>query len=501
MTVWITSYAAARRHGVYAISRTPPKMLRPAGTGVVAMVGQFPWGPDTASTTPTGTKQMIDMFAPPGMSHTATGYLALLGKAYPTLRIVRPVGGAAAAAVAALTSAGPITQINVTMKYKGAAGNSITCTVADASDGIGTHCNVTVSVTGASGTTSELYANVDNTAVTFVAPTVTSSLLVASFARNGANVLRPANGTYTAATGSDGAITATEYVGTPGAGNLGLALLEGDKSIRHVFVDDCGTGIRAAVNAGVVAHAILCGDRIGYINGDSALTAAQTVTNVGTYTRSERVVYCAPWAYIYDDITGAERLVSPSPFGASVCSQVSPSTSPAWKDGETGAMLAAIIRLETDYGASIPDLTDAGIMTLERETDGSFRFEAGVNTYAVTDPSKKNITRTRIGDYIAISFVDSVRTMVDAPNVDVNQISLVGALEDLLDTLVANQFKDPNHYPYIKAYTIDPLASVNSTATLAQGDFTIPVEVQCGSNMERIFLSIMFGESVTVTVS
>jgi len=486
---------------VYAIARTPPKMLRPAGTGVVAMVGQFPWGPDTAVTTPTGTKQMVDMFAPPGMSHTATGYLALLGKAYPTLRIVRAVSTTAAAATCALTTAGPVTQLIVTMKYKGLIGNSIVVTVGSATDGDANHCDITVSITGASGTTTETYANVDNTAATFVPPDVSNSLLVASIARNGANQLRPTSATYTPTGGIDGVIAASDYVGTPGAGNLGLALLEGDKSIRHVFVDDCGSTLRAAVNAGVVAHAILCGDRLGYINGDSGLTAAQTVTNVGTFTRSERVVYCAPWAYIYDDITGAQQLVSPSPFGASVCSQLSPSTSPAWKDGEVGAMLGAIVRLETDFGASIPDLTDAGIMCLERETDGSYRFEAGVNTYAVTDPSKKNITRTRIGDYIAISFVDSVRTMVDAPNVDVNQISLVGALEDLLDTLVANQIKDPNHYPYIKAYTIDPLASVNSTATLAQGDFTIPVEVQCGSNMERIFLSIMFGESVTVTVS
>lgn len=501
MTVWITSYAAARRHGVYAIARTPPKMLRAAGTGVVAMVGQFPWGPDTAVTTPTGAKQLIDMFAPPGMSHTATGYLALLGKAYPTLRIVRAVGSAAAASTFLLTGAGAVLQLTLTLKYKGVAGNSVTVTVGDATDGVAGHCNITVAVTGASGTTSELYTNVDNTAVTFTQPDLTNSLLVGSIVRNGSNVLRPTNGTYTSSNGADGSVTAAEYVGTPGTGNKGLALLEGDKSIRHVFVDDCGSSLRAAVNAGVVAHAILCGDRLGYINGDSGLTAAQTVTNVGTFTRSDRVVYCAPWAYIYDDITGAQQLVTPSPFGASVCAQLSPSTSPAWKDGEVGSMLAAIVRLETDFGASIPDLTDAGIMCLERETDGSYRFEAGVNTYAVTDPSKKNITRTRIGDYIAISFVDSVRSMVDAPNVDVNQISLVAALEDLLDTLVANQFKDPNHYPYIKAYTIDPLASVNSTATLAAGDFTIPCEVQCGSNMERIFLSIQFGESVVVTVS
>ena len=500
MTVWITSLAAARRHGVYAISRTPPKMLKPAGTGVAAIVGQFPWGPDTAVTTPTDAADFVGKFAPPGFSHTGSGYLGVLGKAFPTLRVVRAVGSAAAASTFLLVGAGAVLQLTLTLKYKGVAGNSVVVTVGTASDAVAAHCNITVSITGASGTTTETYANVDNTATNFVQPDLSASLLVGSIVRNGSNVLRPTSGTYTSSNGVEGTITSAEYVGTPGTGNKGLALLEGDKSVRHVFVDDCGSSLRAAVNAGVVAHTILCGDRLGYINGDSGLTAAQVITDVGTYTRSDRVVYVAPWAYIYDDVTGAEQLVPPSPFAASVCCQVSPSTSPAWKDGEVGGMLAAITRLETDYGASIADLTDAGVMALEHETDGSYRFEAGVVTYAITDPSKKNITRTRIGDYIALSFIDSVRSMVDAPNVDINQLSLVGALESLLDDLVANQLHDPNHNPYIKAYSISPLASVNSAGSLAAGNFIIPVEVQCGANMEHIFLSIMFGETVTVTV-
>jgi len=50
-------------------------------------------------------------------------------------------------------------------------------------------------------------------------------------------------------------------------------------------------------------------------------------------------------------------------------------------------------------------------------------------------------------------------------------------------------------------YAIGDLAGVNSQQSLAAGNFYIPLDVQTSAAMERIFLSIRFGEGVTVTAA
>ena len=46
-------------------------------------------------TTPAGPKDIIYTFAPPGMDHTGSGYLSIIGKGWPTLKVVRALGAAA----------------------------------------------------------------------------------------------------------------------------------------------------------------------------------------------------------------------------------------------------------------------------------------------------------------------------------------------------------------------------------------------------------------------
>lgn len=498
MGVWISSKSAARRHSVYAIARTPPATVKATGTGVVAMVGEFPWGPKQVLTTPAGTKELIQMFAPPGMSHLGSAYLSLIAKGFPSLRIVRAMASSGTVKATCALVDGATTVGTITAKYEGTAGNSLTATVSTASDGDSNHFDLAVTVTGTSGTTTDVFKNLNGSATgtkTDVSTMLAGKLLVGGIAWGTSG--RPASATLTFSTGADGTIAAADYVGTASTGDKGLALLETDKSIRHVFVGDPGGTHRATVMAGVKAHADLMGDRIGYIHGANGLTKSQVVSDVASY-RSENVVYCAPWAYISDDTTGAEQLVPPSGFGASVAAQLSPSTSIAWKDNEVGTMLGGIVRLETDYGQGVPDLTDAGVACLIREENGGHRFEAGVTTIAPSEPTKRNLTRTRMGQYIAVSFANSVRSMVDSPNVTSNQVSLVGALQSFMDVLVSNKDQDPNHTPFVAAYEILDLAAENSQAEVDNGDFTIPLNVKIGSAMERIFLSIQHGESVTI---
>lgn len=499
MPIFVSSTTAARRHGVYAIRRTPPATIRAAGTGVVAIIAQFPWGPDQVLTTPAGTKELLDMVAPSGMTRTGSGYLSLLGKAYPTLRFVRVVGSGAAKASATLTQTGPVDVLTVEAKYKGSGGNSLSAVVDNATDGDVNHFNLTVSCTGASGTTTDVFENLNYSGTgDDSVPTFSSKLLVGAITRLAAG--RPTNGTYTFSGGSDGTVTGSDYVGTAGAPDAGISLLEADNSIAHFFTDDPGDTLRAAVNAGIKAHAELMGDRIGYVCGDADLTSAEVVTDAANY-RSEFVVYADPWVYVYDDVTGAEQLVPPTGFAASVAAQVSPSTSIAWKDPEVGEMLTGIVRLAQPRGQAAADLTDAGVCCLIEEENGGHRFEAGVVTIAPSDPSRRTLARTRMGVYIAKSFVQSVRSFVDAPNVPANWDLILGALDAFMSGLKKAQHNDPNHTPHVRDYAILDLSAVNSQSDLDNGIFTIPLNVKTSSAMEKIFLSIQYGESVTVKAS
>lgn len=500
MPVWVSTLSQSR-HGVFSIERSPPAALTATNTGVVALVEQFPWGPSQSLQTPAGLKDLYNMFAPPGMSRTGPGYLALIRKAWPTIKVLRvtAASGTVAASVT-LSSSVPATVITVVAKYVGTAGNSLTATVSAADDGNVNHFNLAVTVTGASGTTTDLFHNLNYSGVgANSAPVFTSTLLTGAITFIASGV--PVAGTFSFTSGADGSVVAADYVGTAGTGDKGLSKLEADSTIRHVITADPGNTLRAAVNAGIEAHCILQGDRIGYINGNSGQTEAAAVTDSVNY-QSDRIVYVDAWAYILDDVTGATQLVPSAPFAASVAAQLPASTSIAWKSPEvTSNMLSGISNLEQDRGSLAGTNTQAGITTLIRMPSGGFAFEAGVLTIAPADQTRKRITRRRVGDYIATSFVNSIQGFVDAPNVPSNQNAIVQALDQFMTTLKNGQFSDPNHTVHVLDYAINNLSAANSATDLANGLFIVPLQVQTSSGMEQIFLSVQFGENVIVVHS
>lgn len=501
--VWITSISSASAHGVFAIESPPPAQIQAIGTGTVAMVGQFPWGPDAEIHESTSIGETKALFAPPGMDRLSTGYLSLLSKAFPGLRVVRAVGSTAAKATCALTAAGPVTKMTLTAKYKGVAGNDLVATVAAASDGDANHFDLTVTVTGASGTTTDTIKNLNISGTGDDAyPDTDAELdqlaLVGTFTNTAAG--RPANGTYTFSGGVTGTVNATAYVGTPSGGTSGIALFEGDSAIRHVFADDCGSGERAAVNAGLEAHALLMGDRCAYLNGDSGVSAVADVrTDAADYSSTTRVVFADPWVYIYDDTTGSKQLVPGSSFMASVASQLSPSTSIGWKSEEVQAMLSGIVGLEYRRGMGASGNTTAGVATFIREETGGYTIEAGVLTIAPVNPAKKNHTRTRIGDYIAVSLARSLRPNVDAPNVKATWDLIIPPTVAFLEGLKRAQFTDPAHLPHIIDYSLGSVESANTRAEIQRGELKLPLQVTTSAGIEKLIFLFQFGETVTVT--
>lgn len=496
MTVFVSSSTSVNRHGAFAIEQNPPAAITPIGTGVACLTAQFPWGRTKVIVEPPTDADLRNEIAPPGFDRTGSGYLSIIQKAFPTLKFVRVEGTGAVKAKATLIETGPTSIVDVEGKFVGAGGNSIIATVKLASDGDPNHFDLDVSITGASGTTTDSFQNLNYSGVgANSTPDFSNTLLVGAINFLAAGI--PDVGASNFTGGVDGTVAAIDYTGTPTTADQGIAVMEGDKTIRHIFVDDPGNTLRAAVNAALQAHAELQGDRVSYINGDNGLSLTSTRTDVANY-RSDRAVYIDPWARIRDEVTGVLRDVPPGSFGASVGSQLSPSTSIGWKNAEVQRMLAGITELVSPRGEGAGGNTDQGIATLILEEEGGKTFEAGVVALAPVDNTKRNLTRRRMADFIAVSFVRSVRGIVDAPNVGVFQQSLVNALDRLLRGLKRAQFGDAAHIPHILDYKILPLNSANTRNDLDAGKFFIPVQVKTSSALEQIFLTIQIGETVTV---
>lgn len=495
MALFITSTSAATRHGVYAIERSPPATIAAPGASTTAIVEQFPWGPAGIYTI-ASVADFIQKYAPGGMDRTGAGYLAVIGKAWPVLKVVRVQGSGASAATATLASSAPTNLLTLTLKYTGATGNSVTWEVDNATDGDPNHFNLKVILNTSFGTTTDLLQNLNysGTGADSV-PVFTNMVLLGGITKLASGLVVRTTGSFS--TGSDGTVTSTSYVGTQGSANQGIALLEADRNIDFVITGDPGNSLRAAVNAGLQAHADYMTDRMAFINGNSGMASSAAITDVANY-RSIRTCYIDCWANQADDVTGALHLVGPAPFAASVAANLSPSTSFSWKSTNVQRLLTSIVSLETARGDQAYQQTLAGICTLQQEALGGYTFEAAVNTDAPIAPSKATYKRTRMMHYIAKAVVGSMREFVDSPNVAFNQQDEVNAVDNFLSGLKKAVKTDPNNTPHIVDYDIRPLGDFNTPSSIAGGAFTIAADVQISSDQSDIFFSLNIGETVTV---
>jgi hypothetical protein len=480
--------------GVYAVSTPPPASITPTGTGNSIAVAQFPWGPAKTLTYPGSMPAFWATFAPAGMTRTGGAHLSTIRKGWPSLGGVRVIGPTAAAATCTLQTSGAVTVLTLTALYPGTQGNSIICTVAAASDGVTGHYKLTVQVSSASGTTTEIYDNNNQTGTgTTVTPNFTGSLLIASgtAGTNGTIV----NGATTMAGGTNGTVAALQYTGTPGANDYGFALLEADNTIDGIFTDDNSS--YSGVNAGLVAHLAITQDRIGYLSGIAGQTAAQAQTDVANY-RSVNAVYVDPWVMVADDTTGAISNQPGACWAASVAAQIPPSLSISARMATVGNLLRGISSLEANRSFNKAANTAAGIATLIPGNQGGYTFEAGVNTSLVS--GQTDLTRTRMGIYIARSAVNAWYPYVDAPNVPFFQQDLINSAFQFLSQLKTNAKVNPAVLPYIVNFDM-PLSGLNTAAYLASGGYDVAANIQTGSSMARISLSMSYGTTVSISAT
>ena len=506
MGLFIKSTTNLVRHGAFAVETQPPLIITGAGTGTASCVGQFPWGPVATLIEPESVPDMINTIAPAGMDHTGSGYMAVTGKYFPALQIVRVLGtGNAKAYITIPDASTPAHTLTVTLKYPGVAGNSVYYEVDAATDGVTGHFNLTVWITGTSGTTTDTFQNLNYSGtLADSAPVFTGCYLVGSIAKSGpTDTIVPATGSGNFAHGSDGAALASpDYAGTPGTGNSGLALLEGVKT-NVVFTDAPGNTLIDAVNEALIAHQILTGDREVFMCGPTGQTPAAVLANVATISAStsEGAMYFDCWCWVADDATGALHLVPFAPYAASARVQYPPSTAISWKAPEMQSVFQTIVSLEVNRGTNaIAANTLHGVATVIPEANGGFSIESDVLTVYPVNPAIGNETRIAMGLYIAKSLTQSTRPMIDAANVEVNQDSIYTATWNFLNDLKsAGAGGDPQHNAFIVDFGIQPIDQANTRAQLQGNQLRLPFQVTTGSSIAQLIFEMQFGQTVVVT--
>lgn len=486
-STFISSPAEARYPGAFALETAPPRQIAGVSSGYIGLVGQFDWGPSQQVVTVESPAHFLNTFAPAGSSRASTGYWALMKRKKLVLKIVRVLSSDAVPA--SKTDAGTGGNLVSTAKYPGTMGNSITRTIAAATDGDTAKRDLTYTLTNAvTGTTVEVYRNVSLN----VSPDVSQSKLLASIAFSGGTMtVWPANGTANLASGSNGsAIVATDYTGTLGSADKGVALFEAHSDVRVVCHDDCGAGIRATVNTGFIAHAADRGDRLALLEGDQN---ASWSTVKGLMTGSlvtDRCIFTGAWVKVLDD-AGVKQITPMSTFLASVLVNFLPMESHAWWDDKITDFYAGIEEIyapfATDSATIKAEATEKGICLPVQLASGRFAALHDRTTNQTT--GKLFAIRRRITDFLAVSILRNIPSFVNGPNVSEQQ----RLLKSQVDTFLSSQVKAG----VLVSFSTDIL-TVNDSASIAAGGFAIGIDAKTPSIMERILLLLNAGETVTV---
>lgn len=487
--LFITSPVEARYPGVFALETAPPRVIAGVSSGYIGFVGQFDWGPVQQVVAIESPAHFLNTFAPAGSPRSSTGYYALMRRKKLVLKVVRVLSSDAVAA--SKSDAGTGGNLVSTAKYPGALGNSISRTIAAATDGDAAKRDLTYTLTDSiTGTTVEVYRNVAmNSTVD-----VTNSKLLASIAFSGGTMTAwPSNGTANLASGSNGsALVATDYTGTVGSADKGVALFEGTNgnNVRVVCHDDCGDSIRAAVNTGFVAHAADRGDRIAILEGNQNASWSAVKTALTGSLVTDRDVYNGAWCKVLDD-AGVLRISPLSTFWATAFVNQLPHESHAWWDDKVTDLYAGIEEIYAPFATDSPTIkaeaTERGICLPVQLASG--RFAALHDRSASQTAGKLFTIRRRITDFLAKSIVAAIPSFVNGPNVVEQQRQLKAQVDAFLTTQVKAGV--------IVAFSTD-ITTVNDSTSVAAGGFNIGIDAKTPSVMERITLLLNAGETVTV---
>lgn len=214
---------------------------------------------------------------------------------------------------------------------------------------------------------------------------------------------------------------------------------------------------------------------------------------------SERIIFNFPGWQTYSEDLGYNIDVTSDSFAASIMSNIAPERSPAeyLPDILTGAVdLESNCRsggligelAEADYEAFVT----AGIMAPTME--GGAQYDDGINSYAATDASRKDIHRTRMADYMTMSIAQRMVFYAKKVASDVNKDAAFSEIKGFVDGLVSEENKS---FQRIAAGSVDDVSG-NTDATLAAQIHVIIVRAQTLGILRNIVINAFIGNTVVV---
>jgi hypothetical protein len=417
----------AKLEGLYVSERNPAGFIRGRDLNVIAMATQCVRGPLTP-TEITSSGQFTSIFGARDTTANGTGgtligngWAALLNKPFGKLIVRRVAAAAAVKGTLSRSNVIPTAIVRFDASSVGAWGNNVTIAIEAATDADANHFNVRAAYLGEEQVFQNLDCSGTNDNLTLKLGSNPERWIDAVKLAAG----RPINAVAAAlASGADGTIAATDYI----TGMQEIAVYPGAGVCLVPEGVPTGSGGIAAYHSALVVLAAATSDRIyltwGQAHGQTVATEVAQVASQIT-TRSDRIVYCYNSAYTYDPATGAEIQTAPHVWLASILSQVDVDVHAG--SFETLAYLAGISRL-TNVAltrAELISLRDAGITTLERNTDGP-QFRSAVTTSLIS--GKTEIARRRECDYLQLSAGDALRYYVKRKNTPETRAGMAGEL-------------------------------------------------------------------------
>lgn len=486
--------------GVFALEIPTPTQIDEVSSGYIGLVGQFAWGPVQQVVTPLGTPDFLKTFEPAGSPRTSTGYLAMKGRRGFTCKVIRVLPSDAVAATATMT--GTLGNTVATAKWKGTFGNSFTLKQEAATSGTSTKRKYTVTVTNAtSGSSIEIYDEVPLPTGVQVTVDVSGSNLLASLILESTMTAFPSNATVTFGSGSNGsALASSDYVGTAGGNDKGVALFEADTDIRVLCHDDCGNSIRAAVNLGFSTQCTTDRDRRCFLDGNSDAADFATVQGyVVSGLTTDRVTFCGAWVTILDD-AGVTRTVPFSTFAASAYLNLEPQQSYAWHDDRVLKYYDQITGVVANFAWQSSTVTDlatrkgaTSICLPAKTAKGKFVALHGRST------DKSFVATRKIKDFFALSAQPSIDPYVNGPNLFSDNLTIKGRFDEFFQ----DQERKGRIQSSIKGVRQWATSiAANDTNTMGQGDFYIDLTAITPVDRERIFMRFNVGPTgITVVQS
>lgn len=450
--------------GTYIDEMRPPGRITTRGSAVVAIVGQFQMGPNEP-TTISGSGHLLSLFG----SGSYTGFKALMNKRFSNLIVTRIKPAGSKAALGDLMDSAPAASITCEAIYEGIYGNVMQAKAEPSVVGGATKFKLTAIW----GDRTQVWDNLDLTSFPITGEFMKFKKATGATAIPDTDPIQ----TITLTQGSDGTVADADYTAA-------LILLESVESVTVVFTDRPGS----VPNLALISHCNKMGNRIPILHEATTTTKTAAITAVGGYRGAkDRGILAWPWLYQYNYETSTVELSNPAAWVASVISMIPEEWDPAVVDaaeylnGVLGLEFTNLVR--QDY----IDLKNAGIMAFEKDDDYGYKIKSGITVS--TDETLSMVFRRRMCDLLTTDIGRGLKPYQNKIMTEDNMADCIGA--------VTNYLEDKKTKKRILDYQVDG-ESMNTPASMANGEFHILAQVRIHPSMRHIVLHAEVGESVVI---